>query len=808
MSEPVKRPENKRPESYSPKRPEIIAMARQAGQSESYPESFMLPDRGERMPPEIRHIGPSYVAFANEFSYFMDYTGQGSGFLYEGEWRMSKDYMFADIITGHALRPCAALTPTREELFRVYRAAGFSPTSYSADPREPDYVSEADMKEIIMYALCGLEQPVLLPTDDGLFGSIVVGYKDGGNVLIVCGYKPYFMDMENNAQLIFAESADWYNGETILTVVGRRERAVPEREMHREGLRQIYAYLYSNIRGEDRHYFGEWESFLRLSKSDMISYVKRTLTVPGGTHDSVSADMDDGAAWAAICESHDSTWCDMAERRFYVSQFLYKIMGGYPDDIKESMKHLADNYWESSKIMGGDYGGDEKIGYGREVGDPVNPEVFEAQDVRERMADCVRIFKEADEKGLELAEELLAKCEAFFISPDSYTPKKPEIVEMVKSALAGGQSPALPHEHIITPENDIAPFSGEAWPFSNVEPAVYSALGLLYGRTERRDDSGALINDDIEYAIHNVLTGHAFGLFFDALGEELSRALYGFSCLQLEADRYTADELQIIIATQISRGSAVHIDSTSEPFDYLIWGYKDGGGTLLGYRFEHGNDMVNSAFDLNNPAEFESLIPRLNGNDLFKPVMPIGQKPGSITFILPGGEKAERDAVYRQALNEGCRMLTQAEPNPEMDAGRVHFGYGQAIYDEWTRQIGEADAKDSGEFFDTSPIFPHFFALHENRLQILRFLKHLNERTNNEYLHNAINLCERLKTISLDAAFCTAEGGFNPMINSTNHERRTFLLDALRESRALEVEIARQIRQFLDSTGGLQKTRA
>jgi hypothetical protein len=61
--------------------------------------------------------------------------------------------------------------------------------------------------------------------------------------------------------------------------------------------------------------------------------------------------------------------------------------------------------------MGGDYGGNAEIGYGREVGDPIKPEVFEKQDVRERMADCVRIFRDADEKGLELAEKLLERLE-------------------------------------------------------------------------------------------------------------------------------------------------------------------------------------------------------------------------------------------------------------------------------------------------------------------------------------------------------------------------------------------------------------
>lgn len=38
----------------------------------------------------------------------------------------------------------------------------------------------------------------------------------------------------------------------------------------------------------------------------------------------------------------------------------------------------------------------------------------------------------------------------------------------------------LPCEYMIRPKNKIAEFSGDRWPFSNVEPAVYGALGLFY----------------------------------------------------------------------------------------------------------------------------------------------------------------------------------------------------------------------------------------------------------------------------------------------------------------------------------------
>ena len=49
-------------------------------------------------------------------------------------------------------------------------------------------------------------------------------------------------------------------------------------------------------------------------------------------------------------------------------------------------------------------------GYISEVGhDPVNAEAFEKPEVRARMADCVRRFREADAVGFEMAEALFSR---------------------------------------------------------------------------------------------------------------------------------------------------------------------------------------------------------------------------------------------------------------------------------------------------------------------------------------------------------------------------------------------------------------
>lgn len=371
------------------------------------------------------------------------------------------------------------------------------------------------------------------------------------------------------------------------------------------------------------------------------------------------------------------------------------------------------------------------------------------------------------------------------IKPESYNPKKPEILNMMKNAVKNEQNLNLPSECIITPKDKIAVFSGSRWPYSNVEPAVYSALGLFYGRIENRDDTGALINSDIEYSIHNVLTGHAFGLFYCLPDDSLSMAVYGLTSCHLMKEDYSEDEIITIIKNQIFRGNVVYIDEGSGPFDYFIWGYRDNGSVLLGYKFEHGNDNLNCSYDFKNPIEFDSLMKDITG----------------ITLFQPDGERLDREVVYKQAIVEGYRMLTQVEPPPEMDFSRVHFGYGQAIYDEWIRQLEQANAENSEAFYFSSPIFPHFIALYENRLHLYKFLEIYAEMCGDENLLKAAELCGQLKDMAQEGAQIGFENKWSDpkILAMTNNERRNLLIDLLKKCRALELEIAGLIKTFIDA---------
>ncbi|MCL2433544.1 MAG: hypothetical protein FWD16_03385 [Clostridia bacterium] len=414
------------PESYGPKtRPEIISQAENLTAAE-FPASYMLVDKGVKLPPGIKHYGPAYAGFGNEFAQFLDYTGQGYGFIYDGDWCKDRGYTIADVMTGHAMEPACLFFPEQKDY--LWKIAGFSlHDTFYADPAKKGYMSEPDMKDAIKYALCVLEQPVIMPQSSHWWGSLIIGYKGDGNVLVLRHYLPYFIDRDNNAQPKTEEITGWYKQDISLFIAGKREKALSLVEIYREGIFRIRDCLAENIRGQKRRYYDEWETFLLMSKEEMMAEVTRTGYVPGGCDGCENGKMKDdihGAdIWEKICTAHNSTWCDMAERRFYVMNFFRQAKEFFPE-LKDDLQALDDQFWRTSVVMGGNDGN----GYGTEIGDPCKPDVFADPEVRARMADCVRRLREADAKGLEMVEQL---CERL------YGPKtKPDIISMTEELCA------------------------------------------------------------------------------------------------------------------------------------------------------------------------------------------------------------------------------------------------------------------------------------------------------------------------------------------------------------------------------------
>ncbi len=402
MSEPLKKPAPV-PEDYGPGIPPIMGLSRER-QGGGWPQSFVLPDRSTAPSFPYAHICPGYAPFANEFAYFMEYSGNGYGFEDMNGWRCDINYTVADVLSGHATNPASAPV-SQDGLARLYRAAGFSPQRLCGDPSSAAYASEEQMKEAIRRSLLALGQPVILsPVSHAFFGAIVVGYERGGEALVTYSYPPYFA-APNNCRPEIRPVERWYGPGTALTLPGERRGAFAVQDVYLHGFRQMRRGLAEGVLGEGLKVYEGWKRFLRLSVPEMIAEVRRTRAVPGAD---IDPDMLDGAltdekAMAGILTLVDPTWCNLAERRYYVQNFCRQAKAHFPGEA-EALSAMVKHFWATSNIMGSDYV--------REAGhDPVNAEAFAAADVRERMAECVELFQQGDRQGLQMVEALLSRID-------------------------------------------------------------------------------------------------------------------------------------------------------------------------------------------------------------------------------------------------------------------------------------------------------------------------------------------------------------------------------------------------------------
>ena len=369
-------------------------------------------------------------------------------------------------------------------------------------------------------------------------------------------------------------------------------------------------------------------------------------------------------------------------------------------------------------------------------------------------------------------------------SPESYSPQKPEILNMVEEYARNYESTALPERYLISPKEKTADFNGEKWPFSNVLSAMLSAAGLLYGQTERYDNTGSLINDDVEYSIQNCLNAEAFGIFYSpdaAWMHSLGMEIYGLGCERFKNPEIPAAELIKLVRYHILDGNAVVIRKYDTAMAYVVFGYEDNGDALLCCEFEDGNDGRNCSYDFSKPIVLREWTEGIT----------------DLLLIRQNSRKISRSEAYKKALADGWRLMTLQSPDYDMDIGLLR-GAGQPIYDEWIRQLEQANAENSEVFYNAAPVFPHFLALYENRLHLYKFLKIYTEICSDVNLHKAFGICEQLRDLTNGCAALSC--GWLPQFKDwSNNERRSFLIEKLKECRALEVEIAGLIKMFIDA---------
>lgn len=359
--------------------------------------------------------------------------------------------------------------------------------------------------------------------------------------------------------------------------------------------------------------------------------------------------------------------------------------------------------------------------------------------------------------------------------PESYSPKdKPAILSMAEEYASNKKDIILPEKHIISPKDKVAQFTGEGWPHSNTMPAVMAALGLFYGKTERYNDSGELINDEKEYDIQNALFGEAFSLFYPPVSAitDLSNciSIYGLNYYLLPESNYSPVQLTQLVQYYIAKGNAMIIRRNSAEHSLLVIGYEDHGNILLGCEFKDGDDGKNCSYDFYHPSAFSEWTKDIN----------------YMIFIDENGEKRDCKTACKNALIHGYQLMTQKLPN--MNYSTLN-GAGSPIYDEWIAQLERANAENSEVYYDAAPVFPHFIALYENRLHLMRFLHICADVLNDNNLSKAAALCEQLKNTVQAAATESVVSQWSELVNVPNNQKRDYLIDKLKICHELEEKI-------------------
>ena len=389
MSNIAKKPDQI-PESYSPKKPDILSMA-EATENICWPDHFIL----EKVPQEgVLFAGarcPGTFQFANEISLYLEYTGQSYGFEDYNGWRCDIVYTLIEALTGFAYCP-GCVYETAEELKRVFDTLGFEYRQFFTSPKRDSYLSYEDMKRQIVYTLVHEKKPVIVRNLSPIFfGGVIIGYEQDGDVLIGWNYPAF--DFSPNLNPVAARCEGWYRTDTSLIIIGNCNFSPKTEDVYFAGMKQAYRYgvienplLIDNIT--------DWIRFLKMDKASCIAEVKRTLWVPGAWQDFTYDNLTDENILDALNSMADPLWCDYAERRYYAANFMRQARRYFPES-KAEMESIAGMYWAIDSAM------HEYIEFTGH--DPIDEDKFWNPEVRAKMAQCVERCRDVE---MQIAERL------------------------------------------------------------------------------------------------------------------------------------------------------------------------------------------------------------------------------------------------------------------------------------------------------------------------------------------------------------------------------------------------------------------
>jgi len=324
--------------------------------------------------------------------------------------------------------------------------------------------------------------------------------------------------------------------------------------------------------------------------------------------------------------------------------------------------------------------------------------------------DCYSVFSNEESPCLEeLYWEDGVQYMAMYLPvepPESYDPRRPEIVGMVEQAQAasGELTKKLPKRYRVAEHG--ARKKGRHCPHDMAYPSMISALKTFMGMDSRVVRKGEWL-DDLDYFFQMGITLEGFGLFYgvpleydgfnNQWGDQPLRnslaaegILYHIAAVDGAAIHdalLDAQALKAQVCAHLAGNRPLLITKRSDDCLLLVTGYREHGDVLIANPFSGGDHERNIAVRLKrNSKQYSDWMQGLR----------------SVIYINGIGEPAGRAAIIRQTLEAAYEMLTDTQLACDMDDSNYY--YGEALYTKWIARLENddnyKDEKDRHKYLD------------------------------------------------------------------------------------------------------------
>jgi len=369
-------------------------------------------------------------------------------------------------------------------------------------------------------------------------------------------------------------------------------------------------------------------------------------------------------------------------------------------------------------------------------------------------------------------------------NPESFSPKKPIILELASQAPHKRESVELPNEFSVTERGVRKVNNGD--PHCMVFPSLTRALGTFLG-TEARQ------LNDYNYALQMGISTEGFALYYDEhfnkngankWGERIIRnslliggiqhRIAGINKAVVCDELINFETVNRSVCECLFNDYPVLIKQNGVDTYLFVTGYKNNGEILTAYKF-FGGGNGNHALDLKAACEDYS-----DWKNEMEAIIYIEQ--------ISEPNEANRIEIIKETLQIVYEMLTDKQlPNTG------NYDYGDQLYKLWISRL-DNDSNYENEKDKTKYVYPEIADYHERRLYTAGFF---------EQCHNLLG---RGTLIKSGEAFAEIHNNLKPLyelikgkgeIKMPGRKARDKIITTLRECQKQDHIAAQHIKETL-----------